>query len=104
VNSCDYKLLSGSTLPPPSLCVNKYTVYTRVGGWGGVVGGSCPREKTPDAKSLYRSMFLDDDISLPSKESYFSTLHAYRLSMDANRFFPFKPREKAQEGGAISEK
>ena len=43
--------------------------------------------------------FLDDDIL----HCLLFMLHAYRLSMDANRCVPFKPREEAQEGGAISE-
>ncbi len=61
-------LLSGSNLPPlPLLCVNKYTVqYTRIQcdrGGGGGMGFRAPGSiKTPTAKYLYRSIFLDDDI------------------------------------------
>jgi hypothetical protein len=55
-------LVSSLSLP----CGNKYTVYTyTVCKWWEywVIGGEGPQtDKTPAAKSLYRSIFLDNDI------------------------------------------
>ncbi len=64
VNCCHSNLLSGSTLPYPPFPVWISILYARIqclwgGGGYGVLG---LRQKTPAAKSLYRSFFLDDDI------------------------------------------
>jgi hypothetical protein len=64
---CPSPLLSDSTLPtPPHLpCLNKYTLYMyTMCKWGGGVWDSGPLTETPAAKSLYMSIFLDDDIFL----------------------------------------
>jgi hypothetical protein len=52
--------------PSPLPCVNKYTVYTYTACKGGVCGQGRGRgtqtDKTPATKSIYRSMFLDNEI------------------------------------------
>ncbi len=56
--------LHGSTLPPPAHpCENKYTVHIHVYSvWGNGVWVSGPRTDKTAAKSLYRSIFFDDNI------------------------------------------
>ncbi len=57
VTCCPSNLLSGSTLPPPSLpCVNKYTVYTYTivkGGYGVIGGGGGFRQINTCRKDLF---------------------------------------------------
>jgi hypothetical protein len=57
-----FSLISSTTLP----CVNKYTVYTytmcKGRSMGSKEGRGSQTDKTPAAKSLYRSIiFLDND-------------------------------------------
>jgi hypothetical protein len=64
VNCCPYNLLTVQ-LPSPLSCVNKYTVYTNtvcVGGGGVSTGFWLSDRWTSAAKSLYRLIFLDDNI------------------------------------------
>ncbi len=60
---------------PPLPCVNKYTVYTyTVLCVRGDMGFYASDRYTPAAKSLYRSIFLDDDnFALPSLSIAFLT-------------------------------
>jgi hypothetical protein len=63
--SLTFSLVCSPLLPPPLPCVNKLNVlYTQGrGGEYGVMGGEGLRQtKTPGAKFLYRSTFLDNDI------------------------------------------
>jgi hypothetical protein len=63
VNCCPSNLLSGSNLPSPaSLCEIAYYYCMGRGGVG--VWGSGPQTDNTCRKSLYRSIFLDDDILL----------------------------------------
>jgi hypothetical protein len=58
--------------------MNKYTVYTYtvqcVGGGGMVLWAS--ERLTPGAKSLYKLIFLDDDIFIAFYMSYLSTVQS----------------------------
>jgi hypothetical protein len=63
VNCCPSNLLSGSTLPPPLPCVNKYTVYKcTVCKKGGMYGALGLRQINTCRKVPSQVIFLDDDI------------------------------------------
>ncbi len=68
VNCCPSNLLSGSTIPPPFLCVNKYTVHTyKVFKGGEEVWGSGPHTDNSCRKvPLHVNFFRWRHFALPS--------------------------------------
>jgi hypothetical protein len=95
VNYCPltFSLVSSPSPPPTLPCVNKYTLYMyTVCKGGGSVGpysyeGRGPQtDKTPAAKSLYRSIFLDNDICIAFYQSNLPTAVPERLLMRKAKF------------------
>ncbi len=93
VKCCPSNLISGSSLPPPLPCVNKYTVYTyTVCKGGGVRGhrrGGDVRQKNTCRKVPLEENFLDDDsflwflYSLYVKEAASSMGNLWTMAMSA---------------------
>jgi hypothetical protein len=75
VNCCSSSsnLLSGSTLPPPLPCVNKYTIYTSYAVYKGIWGSGTQADKHLPKTPVSGKFFQMTTLCIDFYESYLST-------------------------------